>query len=399
MDPSTVEFCHAAVASHREQSGFRATQRIQAGPIDVEALVRVDGRSISVEYRRYVSPLIELEARLTGNVEYLADDLLGMSIHYDGETTWLHDAASNTSTAKSYRALMEPLPGVSAIGELGFLSDLVHEFLLREEKEETIDDRRVRVIGLKPKRQHFAHLLKTTAFPIRRATIAFDTETRFPLRVRIFPASGTSLEALVGPTAHVEVSYHDVVCDPDAELPRFTPPEGAHVFREESLAIDDLIAGAPFSIPLESYRVSGFSTAMLGVLTIDDAGERAHGTILLERERSKSEAESPLLTLRFGNYLARDMARRNVALSEQGTRIEVAGNTIKMLDRRSLWEETVPGVDAARAPIEVAWEQDGAYWFAIGLGVGENTLRRMATHHLTGEPPGEASSASNDLAS
>jgi hypothetical protein len=193
----------------------------------------------------------------------------------------------------------------------------------------------------------------------------------------------------------VEVGYHDVVHQPIGELPRFEPPEGVHVFREETLAVDDLIERAPFPVPLEPYGAHGLTPVARGILTIDDAGERAHGTLLLEGGPRGNGSDPPLLTLRFGNYVARDMARRNVTLSELGDAIEIAGNIVRLLDRRAVWEENVPGVDAARAPIEVSWKQDGVHWFAIAHGIDKDALRRMASSHLSGDPP----PASDDPAS
>jgi len=345
-----------------------------------------------------VSPLVELEAKLTGNVEFAADDLLTLSIHYDGRTTWLHDAATDTAVAKPYRTLMEPLPGVSVVGELGFLRDLAHEFLLREEDEETVADRRSRVIGLKPKNAHVAQLLKSTSFPIRKATIAFDAESHFPLRIRVFPASGTSLHALVGSGNHVEVSYHDVLQEPAEELAAFAPPEGARVFREETLPVTELIEQAPFSIPLEPYQAEEFSATARGILTLEDAGDRAHGTLLLEGQPAEDGSEPPLLTLRFGNYLARDMARRNATLSELGEELEIAGETARLLNRRPLWEEAVPGVDPDKAPLEISWQQEGVYWFAIAHGVDEESLRRMVSGHMRREPIEDAGSPDEDAA-
>ena len=384
VDRSTAVFCRDVADAQRSRRGFRATQVVAAGPIEVEALVRVHGRSISVDYRRYVSPLLDLEARLTGNVEYDAVELLGVSLHLDRGGTWIQDSAGNTATLKPYRALMEPLPGAAVLGDLDFLRDLPHDFLLREESEETIGDRVARVIGLKPRTGLNPSLLRTVSFPLQRASVAFDTETLFPLRIRAFPAPGTSLHALVGAGGTIEILYQDVAEASEDEPPAFSPPEDAHVFREETLPIDELVARAPFAIPLELYRSSTFAASERGTLTIDDTGERAHGTLLLEGTSKPDTTERSLLTLRFGNYLARDMARRNVALSEEGRPLEIAGRAAKLLDRRTLWEAGVPGADTAHAPIEIAWQQDGVYWFAIGHRLNEETFLELVEPHLRG---------------
>jgi len=389
VDRSTGVFCRDVAEAQRSRRGFRATQVVAAGPIEAEALLRVHGRSISVDYRRYVSPLLDLEAQLTGNVEYDVAELLELSLYYDGRGTWLQDSARNTLTFKSYRALMEPLPGVSVLGELDFLRDLPHDFLLREESEETIGNRTARVIGLKPRTGLNPSLFRTVSFPLQRASVAFDAETLFPLRIRAAPAPGTSLRALTGAGGFIEILYQDVAEPSVDKPPAFSPPEDAHVFREETLPLDELVARAPFTIPLELYRSSDFAATERGTLTIDDAGQRAHGSLLLEGTSKTDAAERPLLTLRFGNYLARDMARRNVALSENGRPVEIAGREAKLLDRRTLWETGAPGADTAHAPIEIAWQRDGIYWFAIGHQLNEEMLLDVVEPHLRGASDSE----------
>ena len=383
-------FCRDVARAARSRRGFRAVQTVAAGPIDIEALVCVRGSSVSVEYRRYVSPLVELEAKLTGNAEFFTDELLALSFQFDGHMTWLYDATTNTAIEKPYRALSEPLPGVWAIADLGFLRDLPHDFLLRERDTETIDGRPARVIDLKPRIPLAPGLVRVMSFPIERATVSFSTETLFPSRIFVHPAARSSLQALIGPGG-VEIRYSDVVEEPAAEPVSFSPPEDAQVFRERTHSISDLADRAPFEIPLGPFMDSGFAPAERGTLTINDAGDRAHGTILLEGDATTGSANS-IVTLRFGNYLARDMARRNTTISEQGDTFEIAGRLVKVLDRQSLWDENLPAAETADAPVEFAWEEDGVYWFAIGHRLDKAAFRTLIETRVREHSDSEARS-------
>ena len=391
VDRTTVVFCRDVADAARSRRGFRAVQTVTAGPIEFEARVRVHGPAISVEYRRYVSPLVDLEERLTGNAEFLADELVALSFQFDGQVTWLYDATTGTAIEKPYRALSEPLPGVWAVADLGFLRDLPHDFLLRERDTETIDGRPTRVIDLKPRMPLVSGLLRVTSFPIERATVAFDVETLFPSRILVHPAARSSLQALIG-SGGVEIRYGDVVEEPAAEPISFAPPEDAHVFREQALGISDLAERAPFEISLGPFASSGFTPVEPGTLTMNDAGDRAHGTILLEGDATPGSANS-IVTLRFGNYLARDMARRNTAISEQGDAFEIAGRTVKMLDRQSMWEESLPSAQTADAPIEFAWQEGGVYWFAIGHRLDKAAFRTLIETRVREGSSGEGHDA------
>ena len=88
-------FARAVAEAARDLSGFEATQTVEAGPIRVVARIRHHRPEVlTVEYRSYANPLLDLEERLTGDVDYSADELIGLSLHYDGRQTWCHDAST-----------------------------------------------------------------------------------------------------------------------------------------------------------------------------------------------------------------------------------------------------------------------------------------------------------------
>lgn len=384
MAQSVRELARAAMAAYERLESFEATQKISAGPIDAEARVRFrKPNKITVEYRSYQDPLVEFEERFTGGVEFVADELVGMQLIYDGRGTWLYEAKNDIAFYRPGRTLYSPLPGTNSLGEIGFLRDLTRDFLLRDAGQESIDGQTAHRLGIKPKAQHRSLLLKEEVFPLKKATLALDAETSFPLRITYTPAGPSTLSLLVGSSTSITIEYSDLILDKvNEERFTFTPPEGTRVFREEQVPKDALEETLPFIVPMQvlekdvGYALYGNRAAV----TLNDEKDRAYAllTLVPSKEGDSGERTRHVLTLRVGNYLSRNMSRRRAMLSDQGEEITIDELSARFLDRGALVKDQIP-TEAARQIIEVGWEKDGVYWFLLGEELGKGALIELAT--------------------
>ena len=377
--PSASSFAHDVAAACRTFVAFDATETIEAGPIAATLQIRLHRpSSITVEYQSYTNPLLDLEEHLTGDAEFIGEEIVGLSLHYDGQRTWCHDASTGVCLVKPSRALFEPVPEMDLVGDIEYLRDLPHDYLVRDAGVETLDGREARVLSLKPKRAQHAHAFKLVAFLMEKASVAFDAESRFPVRLTFTPAPSTQTAQLLGPGGRVAVRYEGLRFPADPPTP-FTPPEGTRVFHESAIPFSELAGRLPFPFPSSSFADAGFDAIERGArLTEDAENERAYA-IASFLPKDEAEGASPrLITVRVGNYLSRNMARRRIAASESGEEQALADHTARFLDRRPLWEENASGLDADRAPRELSWEVDGVFWFLTGYGVERGTLVEIA---------------------
>jgi len=324
----------------------------------------------------YHSPLAELEERLANGAEFTGDELTGMTFCYDGSATWAFDPKGTTVVRTSERSLPEPLPGVRALGEVGFLETLTRDFLVRDAGEETIDGESVRLLGLKPKAPHRSYLLKTVSFPIRRATIAVDN-AGFPRRIEFHPASATLLASLLGRDP-VAIQYENVRREaPDNALFSPSPSEDAHVFRETFASVDEMSDSVPFPLSLSPLTQRGYRPLDGGgTVAVDE--EHARGYCTVSFAIQGDEATQRVVTLRVGNYLSRNMSRRRIALVERGDAARIGTIDGKLLDRGSEWADQT-GEETPRTLLEAFWSDDGLFAFLLGDGVGREELVELAS--------------------
>ena len=286
------------------------------------------------------------------------------------------------------------------LGELSFLDSLTQDFLLRDLGEETIDDQVVRRIGLKPKQAYRSQLLSAVVFPIRNATIDFDAETYFPVSISFVPSSESPAASIVGPGATIRVSYKDVqILEADSAPHSFSPPVDAKVFEEKAISADDLAEQLPFPVSSELLIKHGFDpTDGMALVSRDAEQNRIYATVQYasegssketsshEEASSQEEALTPRLTIAFGNYVSKNMARRRITFSESGTPASDPSLPIKLLDRKELWEKRFPGIDTRFAPVDAFFEKDGVFWFLSGTGMDLDSMEALAKDLLESEP-------------
>jgi len=384
MGQTVRELARQAMSAYDALESFEATQKISAGPIHAEARVRFKKPDkITVEYRSYQNPVSEFEERFIGAVEFVADELVGMQLIYDGQGTWLYEAKNDVALYKLGRTLYSPLPWTNTLAEIGFMRDLTRDFLLRDEGEETIAGRSARRLGVKPKTQHRSFLLKEEIFPMKKATLTLDEQTAFPLRISYKPASSSALSLLVGPSTLVTVEYSDVVLDKvDEDRFSFAPPDDARVFREELVSKDTLEDVLPFSVPLSVFEEHGGYTLHGDrvAAVLNEGQDRGYATLTLvsAQDAQNDERLKNTLTVRVGNYLSRNMSRRRAMLSEKGESTSLDDVAARFLDRGALVQEQLPETPT-RSMMELGWERDGVYWFLLAEEAEKEALIELAT--------------------
>jgi hypothetical protein len=387
-DQPLTAFAHSAAEACQQLFGFEATETVEAGPIRVVARIgfrRPD--SLDVEYQTYVNPLLELEERLTGDAEYSADELVGLSLHFDGRRTHLYDASTGVCIVKASPSLFEPLPDMPVLGEIDYLRDLPRDYLLRDLGQETVDGRDARVLSLKPKHTRRTHAFKMVAFLARKASVAFDVETLFPVRLSFSPSPSMQIHHLLGPGGHVTVRYSGVRFTPD-QAPPFVPPEGTHVFHEERLAIGELAGRLPFPLSVDPFGEAGYESIDGHALLVEDADhQRAYCVAMFVRRDESDDGRTPFVTLRAGNYLSRNMARRRMITSESGEELTIGDQAARFLDRRNLWEELASGVDPSQAPRELSFERGGVFWSLTGVNIERSALTQLGSDLLEKNAP------------
>jgi len=397
MTSSIIDFVRSVSVAHRERRGFEASMEIRAGAIEIAARIRHRSPDhTAVEFRTYNHPLSDLEETLANGATLTGEELLAVVLHYDGRHTWRHDASSNVAVRTDGRELFEPIPGFDALGELGFLDHLAHDFLVRDGGQDTVAGRDVRLVSLKPKRTYRSQLLRAMSYPIRKATVAFDAETFFPLRISFYPDVSTSAAALVGPTGVVTVQYSDVRYEaPGRDALVFAPDESIRTFIEIPVSTEDLSARMPFLASLEPLTAEGFLPPDGRVLVAaSETGERTYCRTLLLATGSGEETRGRI-TLRAGNYLSRNMSRRRAAIAEKGKPVTIGGKDAKLLDRGQLFVEHLPQIDAP-ASLEWMWEEAGAYWFLLFEGIPEARAAALCTSLREANAPGKEGSPATD---
>ena len=169
MSNPTVSVARSVSERFRELVAFEATETIQAGPIETTARVRFRKPDrVVIEYSSYRNPIAEADELIGGEVEYASDDLVAMTLTYDGTPTWHSSARSGVQLKRIGRTLYEPLPGYDAHADLGFLADLTRDFLIRDEGATSELGRPTQGLGLKPKRARENQLLKSISYPFER---------------------------------------------------------------------------------------------------------------------------------------------------------------------------------------------------------------------------------------
>ena len=381
MSDSVASLARSVSERFRDLAAYEATETIQAGPIEATARVRFRKPDrLVVEYSAYRNPLADADELLGGDIEFASDDLTTMTLTYDGAHTWHVSARSGVELKRVGRTLNEPLPGHDALGELGFLTDLTRDFLIRDAGTPGESGRPAYALGLKPKRARENHLLKSVSYPFERAVVDVDAESLFPLRIRFRPLRRSPLASLLEPEGWVTVRYANPrLGEPGAEAFAPATPDDAKLFEETFVSSADLASVLPIPLGFDMLAAGGFETIEPCSAVVDRTRERGYAVVALGRRGTEEAPDGALLTLRAGNYLSRHMARRRALIAERGEECLLAARSARFLARRLLFDKEGTPAPAVAFLLDVSWEREGAFTILTADGLSRDELLELAS--------------------
>jgi hypothetical protein len=251
---------------------------------------------------------------------------------------------------------------------------------LRDEGKETINGRKARKMGLKPKVQQRISLFKDETFPLKKAAMSIDSETLFPLHIVLWPSPQSPLYYIVGPTEPITIDYKDILLDaPKNEVFQVNPPEQMRILVEQEVPASNIQEKVPFDIPVKLLEDRGYQLRdNMAFVTASEKGDRAYALLSFEEKERASNKPPSGISVRVGNYLSCDMNRRRALIATNGEEIGLSGKKARILDRNSLLKDEIPP-SAKRSLFEVSWQQEEVYWFVLAEGIEKEDLVDIAT--------------------
>ncbi|MEF8798593.1 MAG: hypothetical protein V5A79_04185 [Candidatus Bipolaricaulota bacterium] len=382
--PSLKELAELTGRRYDELSSFEADQEVTAGGLRIKGHVKFrKPRSVVVEYEEYQNPFEDFEIKVSGGPEFSGDDLVNSRVIYEGKTTWIHLLNKGTAYKKQGKRLGSPFTGVDIVGQLGFLPDLVRDFLLKGEGEGEIDGRPVDRIGIKPKSSRRSLFLKDEVFNLDRAELAIDRELGLPLKITYYPGQEEQLRYPASQGGPVFVEYSDFEID---ELGRkdfqFDPSKVDKVFEENLVSVEEFEEEFPVSVPFSDLREKGYQPARDEIsVNVDRDNERAFSSLVFIESGEDGGRPSSSIQILAGNFLSREMSRHRSFLSEGGEEVEWEGVTGRLVDRGETVKEQLPE-ELEREIYEVGWQKDESFYYLLGQGVGRDKLVEIAGSFL-----------------
>lgn len=361
--------------AYESLSGFACDQEITAGGLRINASVKFKKpRKLTVEYDKYRNPVEEFQADFFGGPEFDSNDLENARLVYNGDSTWIHLISKEVAIKKQGRRLFTPFAGVDILGQLGFLTDILSDFLLKDDGEGEINDREVYRLGLKPKAYRKSLFLKEEVFSLDSAQLAIDKETKLPLKITYRPGQRDQLRFMSSQGGPIYVQYSNYRIDgpSDGDF-QFDHTKVENVFEEEKLSKDEFTEKFPIEFNLEGLEKQGFKPATEELsLSIDREKDRAYATLGFVSESEEGE-EQISLQLLAGNYLSREMNRHRSFLSENGENININGNEGKLVDRGENVKDRLPK-ELKSDILEIGLQVENGFYYLLGQDVDRDRL-------------------------
>ncbi|MFP3953173.1 MAG: hypothetical protein ACOC88_03405 [Candidatus Bipolaricaulota bacterium] len=355
---------------------YECDQEVTAGDLRIKAHVKfMKPRSIAVEYEEFTNPIEEFQSDLFGGPEFNGDDLESMRLVYDGSSTWAHILNKKTAIKKEGKQLYTPFAGVEIVGQLGFLSDLLTDYLLKDDGKGKINGRDVYKLGLKPKTRRRSYFLKEELFNLDSAQLAIDRETQLPLKITYRPGERDQLRYTSSQGGPLYVEYSDYKVDkPSKRDFQFDSSKIDKIFEEERLPREKVVKGFPITLDLEGVAEEGFQPAEDQLrVTSNREGDRKYTSIAFV---GTSEEDGGSLQLLAGNYLSREMSRHRTFLSENGDPIDVDGKEAKVANRGENVKERLPN-ELKSDILEIGLESGGGFYYLLGQDVDREEMVRV----------------------
>lgn len=377
---SLKERAELAGTRYEELVSFEADQEITAGGLRIEGRVKFrKPRSVVVDYEEYENPFEDFEIQVSGGPEFSGNDLSEARMVYDGRSTWVHLVNKGTAYKKQGKRLGSPFTGVDIFGQLGFLPDLVSDFLLKDEGEGEVNGRPVDRIGIKPKSSRRSLFLKDEVFNLDRAELAIDKELGLPLKITYYPGQEEQIRFPASQGGPIFVEYSDYEVDGlgDRDF-KFDPSKVDKVFEEKSVVEEEFSEEFPLSVSLDGLQDKGYRLAQDEIsVHLSREDERAFATLVYVKSDEGDDRATSSLQLLVGNYLSREMSRHRSFLSENGEEIEQDGFSGKLVDRGEKVKDRLPE-EFTQEIYEVGWQDDETFYYLLGQGVERGDLLELA---------------------
>lgn len=372
------EFAKKAMNAYQKLDSFKARQTVTSGQIYVKAQVCFKKPSkVSLEYQRYQDPMLDLEEEVTGGPEFVTQDLIAMRIIFNGKNTWFYHRESDLAVERWGRVLPSPLGQIEVMAQIGFLTNLISDYLLRGEGQGTVNNREVIKLGIKPKARSRSLFLKEEIFDFDRASLALDAETWFPLKITSYSSYRNG---------QITVEYQDVELNEiQNEAFDFEPSEGTKVFQEKIFKFEELGDQLPFEVDtskLDSHNEYQLASENISVI-MNKEGDRAYTTLNFYHAPNREEKNKFGLNLphgyqlKIGNYLSKNMNRRKQFLSEKGEEVSLEGIKVTLTNRGQMVKDRLPHIDQLEI-YEIGWEKEGVFYFLLGQGIKQDELVSIA---------------------
>jgi outer membrane lipoprotein-sorting protein len=377
---SLKERAELAGNRYEELKSFEADQEINTGGLSIKSHVKFKKpRKLVVEYDQYRNPFEDFEIQVSGGPEFSGDDLSEARLVYDGRFTWVHLINKDAVYKKEGKRLGSPFTGVDVFGQLGFLPDLVSDFLLKDEGEGEVNGRPVDRIGIKPKDSRRSLFLKDEVFNLDKAELAIDKELGLPLKITYYPGQEEQIRFPASQGGPVYVEYSNYEVDDLAGQDFSFDASGVDKVFEESLVEEEEFSDKfPLPVSLDAIEEKGYELAQDEIsVNLDRGEEKGFSSLVFVSSDGEEGRATASIQLLAGNYFSREMSRHRSFVAENGEQLEGKGLKGKFVNRGERVKDRLPE-ELEREIYEIGWQEDGAFYYLLGQGVEREELIELA---------------------
>lgn len=386
MSSQEIKFAKKAMERYRSFDSFQAKQTVSAGKLSIEARIKFrKPRNLSLEYISYEDPYEEFAKEYSGGAEYLSGELEKCHLNYDGRYTIMHDRDRDTAVKRKGKDLQDPFGELDVFGQLGFLKNLIADFLLKGEGKGEIDGKEVYRLGLKPKVNRRSLFLKSEVFDLDRAVMAVDVDSGFPLKITYYPGEDSSSMGEEKGAQQIVTEYSNVRFDGvEKNVFEFDKEKVDKFFVTDFVSPDELEEKVDFPVDLSSPEDEDFGLIgdKLSLMESGDGDKFYASADFLRYERS-GDTPPDYLMLRFGNYLSREMGRHRSYVSGDGESVQLGDREATLVDRGEAMKGKMPE-ELRQSSFELGWEKEGQFFYMLSRGQKREEFLSLAEDMFAG---------------
>ncbi|MFP4589032.1 MAG: LolA family protein [Candidatus Acetothermia bacterium] len=375
---SEKELANRATRAYRQLDNFKATETVTAGSLFLKAKVYfMKPRKFAMEYLQFRNPLEEFERQLSGGREFSSEELTDTRFVFDGRTTWLHNQQTGLAVEKNGKVTYAPLGNVDLMGQLGFMSDIVGDYLLKSKGGGEVNGRKVQRIGLKPKVGHRSLFLKEEIFDFEKAVLALDDESGLPLKITFFPGEKRHGLSEMRNVNQLVVEYEDYDLETVSKGKfEFDPKKAEIAFREKRLSWDDFKSEIPPGLQFDAIRGRGFELlSPRPSAAVSEDGKKKYVSLTFLGRDDRTEQLPRTLQVLFGNYLSPEMNRHRSFLAEHGESVTLGEGELQgqFVNRGEQIADQL-SAELDRKVFEIGWEREGRFAYFLAQGFAREDL-------------------------